>query len=174
MGVFPIPRAEAVDNVRLPHVRGGVSREGAAMLHAKTSSPRAWGCFRGRGYDGEHHRVFPTCVGVFLHDLLAITIPEGLPHVRGGVSGSPFPGKGYAQSSPRAWGCFYVKGKDAYGGMVFPTCVGVFPGERSRCSPWTRLPHVRGGVSWCPFRILAGSWSSPRAWGCFRYRAQER
>ena len=45
VGVFLFLRGERPRRGGLPHVRGGVSRAGAAMLHAKTSSPRAWGCF---------------------------------------------------------------------------------------------------------------------------------
>ena len=49
----------------LPHVRGGVSCFLKRMLNFCQSSPRAWGCFHGKGSRRRRTSVFPTCVGVF-------------------------------------------------------------------------------------------------------------
>ena len=51
--------------------------------------------------------------------------------------------------------------------MVFPTCVGVFPGPCMSVPLTAGLPHVRGGVS-CGYGVGWRKYaSSPRAWGCF-------
>ena len=112
-------------------------------------------------------RVFPTCVGVFLFILFGYDGKEGLPHVRGGVSGRPRPKTGSQGSSPRAWGCFQIVPVGAHLLYVFPTCVGVFLAEGNmRPLKWC-LPHVRGGVSFFRSSITDFVLSSPRAWGCF-------
>ena len=51
----------------LPHMRGGVSMFQAFYALADASSPHAWGCFPAAGRRADGCRVFPTCVGVFLH-----------------------------------------------------------------------------------------------------------
>ncbi len=92
----------------------------------------------------------------------------GLPHVRGGVSDKMIVDWGDGTSSPRAWGCFYLKEDMTLRIVVFPTCVGVFPEDEARELTDAGLPHVRGGVS---FVLRLGDdkvLSSPRAWGCFR------
>ena len=96
-------------------------------MRGMRSSPRAWGCFRYPREARVQVPVFPTCVGVFLPEPITFSWPFGLPHVRGGVSNSSMGIKRCRKSSPRAWGCFYVQEDDLSGGMVFPTCVGVFP-----------------------------------------------
>ena len=127
VGVFPSRRTVFLRIPGLPHVRGGVSREGTAMLYAKTSSPRAWGCFLHRSPRLLHRR--------------------GLPHVRGGVSDYCYYVTYGCQSSPRAWGCFLLERLLSFPSPVFPTCVGVFPPVFGVEAPSGRLPHVRGGVS---------------------------
>ena len=90
-----------------------------------------------------------------------------LPHVRGGVSSIKqgiSPGE---SSSPRAWGCFFCGLFLLCLCSVFPTCVGVFPLQRTGKAQKACLPHVRGGVSLLPALHLCSSQSSPRAWGCF-------
>ena len=106
VGVFPVLRPDAYLWPRLPHVRGGVSDREAAFRQTLRSSPRAWGCFRGRALLLHHGRVFPTCVGVFLPPCQARKSCASLPHVRGGVSSTRCACGAVAWSSPRAWGCF--------------------------------------------------------------------
>ena len=91
--------------------------------------------------------VFPTCVGVFLSFLMNPDKAVGLPHVRGGVSDKMIVDWGDGTSSPRAWGCFYLKEDMTLRIVVFPTCVGVFPEDEARELTDAGLPHVRGGVS---------------------------
>ena len=152
-------------------MRGGVSRFSAVVPVGFTSSPRAWGCFALIEFCTSRAHVFPTCVGVFLSIMPRDGISEGLPHVRGGVSGIQQHAAAVPGSSPRAWGCFSYSPLDVFTPEVFPTCVGVF--LRGRSVSWMRrcLPHVRGGVSISTAKSLTLDGSSPRAWGCFRSRA---
>ena len=147
VGVFLSAWTVTIRSTRLPHVRGGVSFAGGASGTAATSSPRAWGCFWLALHLLRPPDVFPTCVGVFPRLETARRLGIGLPHVRGGVSEEAWELLMAGASSPRAWGCFHDRFPRARGGLVFPTCVGVFPG-------WRR-------------RTLRHSSSSPRAWGCF-------
>ena len=55
--------------------------------------------------------------------------------------------QGSARSSPRAWGCFLRHLQISVSGLVFPTCVGVFPVVAHPLKGRDGLPHVRGGVS---------------------------
>ena len=106
VGVFLSTSPSGGVSRRLPHVRGGVS---AALILEEPlleSSPRAWGCFSGRGYVGIELSVFPTCVGVFLKQNTGTGLCLCLPHVRGGVSIITFVTPAGKLSSPRAWGCF--------------------------------------------------------------------
>ena len=130
VGVFPTFTWSFGGAECLPHVRGGVSTHRNALLRFLGSSPRAWGCFSTLPQFRGITSVFPTCVGVFPYYIVSKMLAQGLPHVRGGVSGE---GEGQGQpaaSSPRAWGCFRFFGteEDAKRG----------------------LPHVRGGVSGVP------------------------
>ena len=112
--------------------------------------------------------VFPTCVGVFLHDVTLVVAELCLPHVRGGVSYvSEYYIKGH-RSSPRAWGCFHSSRGGGAPPRVFPTCVGVFLVCVCVSAPPVCLPHVRGGVSHASPSPSRKSASSPRAWGCFQ------
>ena len=111
--------------------------------------------------------VFPTCVGVFLCPSIATTAIFCLPHVRGGVSFRLAFIDQDVQSSPRAWGCFYPSVCTDTITLVFPTCVGVFPGYTAVWDGSGCLPHVRGGVSLAIFSRGSLRPSSPRAWGCF-------
>ena len=99
---------------------------------------------------------------------------SSLPHVRGGVSlGGRDVGRG-ERSSPRPWGCFRFLGLLLFPIGVFPTSVGVFLAPLRLWPASMCLPHVRGGVSEsslersCPIR------SSPRPWGCFRFRTMSK
>ncbi len=90
--------------------------------------------------------VFPTPVGVFLHNHRRVIIQSRLPHARGGVP---------SYRSPRAAVL-----------AVFPTPVGVF---RGRCLVPGRgrgLPHARGGVPYHAVVTDIVTASSPRPWGC--------
>ena len=70
-------------------------------------------------------------------------------------------------SSPRAWGCFPGVVPPRHLSHVFPTCVGVFLGQKDIKNGKESLPHVRGGVSKGHLDEAKGHESSPRAWGCF-------
>ena len=131
----------------LPHVRGGVSDEKRMPRRGRQSSPRAWGCFRGKTLGVSMNSVFPTCVGVFPPLFLGGGKEKSLPHVRGGVSHKEL----FCSPEQR----------------VFPTCVGVFLTTTKNQDFASCLPHVRGGVStaWDTAAVFIGS--SPRAWGCF-------
>ena len=72
-----------------------------------------------------------------------------------------------AQSSPRMWGCFYGFPVYRQIAQVFPTHVGVFPGQSHWDSVRPCLPHACGGVSLKPWHPSTVSPSSPRMWGCF-------
>ena len=106
-------------------------------------------------------------MGVFLCSQGRLSRGDSLPHARGGVSTRPHRHSDNPQSSPRSWGCFRLVLAAAQEGWVFPTLVGVFPGQY--CLPVHKLclPHARGGVSeaWVAFALSEGS--SPRSWGCF-------
>ena len=106
VGVFPKVTDLASASRSLPHVRGGVSLSRFSVVIFLVSSPRAWGCFSGRGYVGIELSVFPTCVGVFLKQNTGTGLCLCLPHVRGGVSIITFVTPAGKLSSPRAWGCF--------------------------------------------------------------------
>ena len=147
MGVFLAKARAAAAQKGLPHVRGGVSSPLTLTVEQARSSPRAWGCFLHGPRARDRLRVFPTCVGVFPQNVSLTVICQGLPHVRGGVSG----GDRYA--AMRAW--------------VFPTCVGVFLVKQYGRPVFSSLPHVRGGVSSGGMLLDALRLSSPRAWGCF-------
>ena len=131
------------------------------------SSPRAWGCFCPGDTGQRRVFVFPTCVGVFLPSVCPTAPMTGLPHVRGGVSGSERRRVCQTGSSPRAWGCFWPISRDNFYQAVFPTCVGVFLSFPLVAIDYYRLPHVRGGVSFVPVGLEELLESSPRAWGCF-------
>ena len=152
----------------LPHVRGGVSDSLFIFSGLRTSSPRAWGCFRKGKKRRPPCRVFPTCVGVFPAGTPSDTELKCLPHVRGGVSEHAPRLQRPRMSSPRAWGCFRRRPYGASNSPVFPTCVGVFP--RIACSVFigSRLSHGRGGGSFHTSFSAPLTMSSPRAWGCFR------
>ena len=53
---------------------------------------------------------------------------------------------------------------------VFPTHVGVFPGDEFMLSKSRRLPHACGGVSTAKDDGDFVVQSSPRMWGCFCFR----
>ncbi|STV31849.1 Uncharacterised protein [Klebsiella pneumoniae subsp. ozaenae] len=53
--------------VRLPHARGGVSKDSGIDKHKQESSPRTWGCFLSVRMQLLQGNVFPTHVGVFLY-----------------------------------------------------------------------------------------------------------
>ena len=154
---------------RLPHARGGVSRQERAGRGRRLSSPRTWGCFSPRFGPARTCRVFPTHVGVFLNHEPALYVYDSLPHARGGVSHEKRGHDSTPRSSPRTWGCFYkiIMGQSDL--RVFPTHVGVFP--RPSRTPWPTgsLPHARGGVSFERVYVAFSGGSSPRTWGCFYY-----
>ena len=70
-------------------------------------------------------------------------------------------------SSPRPWGCFFLKMPPAGCQSVFPTPVGVFLFMPKTLDSSKCLPHARGGVSVVDIRESAFFGSSPRPWGCF-------
>ena len=92
---------------------------------------------------------------------------EGLPHPRGGVSRGCRQGVRRHESSPPAWGCFFLDFRRLYISQVFPTRVGVFLLESVETEFSGGLPHPRGGVSRQRPNVAVLSQSSPPAWGCF-------
>ncbi len=148
VGVFPQRAGRSPACPRLPHLRGGVSgaRTRAAVRWA--SSPHAWGCFQLREEVRIVRHVFPTCVGVFPGWPYRSGMCRCLPHMRGGVSHQDYSVRTARQSSPHAWGCFPYSAALQVIRLVFPTCVGVFPGLTRCILTRTRLPHMRGGVSY--------------------------
>ena len=134
----------------LPHARGGVSIDDAPDPFRLGSSPRPWGCFYPNLIFWQKVTVFPTPVGVFLYRDASCAEAPGLPHARGGVSNQP-----QITSPPSA---------------VFPTPVGVFPPEEFNGAMRFSLPHARGGVSGIAGSQRTDGRSSPRPWGCFRFR----
>ena len=184
VGVFPYVSAALRLSCCLPHARGGVSVCQAcdefALLSSPrpwggvslvlrrqllryTSSPRPWGCFRFTCSSLRIESVFPTPVGVFPDSITK----GGLPHARGGVSEGAFKALGVATSSPRPWGCFWLKSVFRYSTRVFPTPVGVFLDIQKLLTELLGLPHARGGVSPTDYSIDGNGLSSPRPWGCF-------
>ena len=65
-------------------------------------------------------------MGVFLNVFTEQCAFPGLPHVRGGVSDEAIESMSEDGSSPRPWGCFFIKTTHAEIVEVFPTSVGVF------------------------------------------------
>ena len=126
MGVFPRLEVTALDEVGLPHARGGVSIAWLEDHATARSSPRSWGCFYVRQGLRHHGQVFPTLVGVFLVSALWYAGRRGLPYARGGVSRGETLAPGQTASSPRSWGCFSGLRYVSSGRSVFPTLVGVF------------------------------------------------
>ena len=148
VGVFPRFRPPLIGTARLPHACGGVSIQTTDWYGNTRSSPRMWGCFSpDRAIQGSIY---------------------GLPHACGGVS---VPSKFLPVvkwSSPRMWGCFHREQASPWGGSLFPTHVGVFPGEKIRVIGVDGLPHACGGVSTSGSFSCSSNASSPRMWGCFR------
>ena len=129
-------------------------------------------------------------MGVFLQFCHGRRCARSLPHARGGGSQMTFEVRIWSKSSPRSWegsltglawrilrmssprswGWFYnfVTGDDAHG--VFPTLVGVFLKDEAAFMAEYRLPHARGGVSKGNLDFIGSGRSSPRPWGCFRFR----
>ncbi len=107
-------------------------------------------------------------MGVFPPGRLRPVPHRRLPHARGGVSATTAMLTLARGSSPRPWGCFYLKPNRSPAGLVFPTPVGVFPHSVANCPHSRSLPHARGGVSTTTAMLTLDRGSSPRPWGCFR------
>ena len=114
--------------------------------------------------------LFPTPVGVFPTTTPCRIANSTLPHARGGVSYTSQTVNGIRNSSPRTWGCFQSRLSNYFRIALFPTPVGVFLIHRNSMLRIVSLPHARGGVSRTISRRHAGAPSSPRPWGCFRFR----
>ena len=147
VGVFLHVPGRAVRSRSLPHARGGVSRWSSLAAIWTWSSPRPWGCFWNCPANFWRSAVFPTPVGVFLESKRLSFSFTGLPHARGGVSWMRTPIHDRLQSSPRPWGCFFVRIDAINFCNVFPTPVGVFLRRGGQRRGYLRLPHARGGVS---------------------------
>ncbi len=167
VGVFPTVGRRLDDRPGLPHARGGVSKTRFSRGCWRKSSPRTWGCFSREQTPVAAGRVFPTHVGVFLVLYAILSTSRGLPHARGGVSSVDLISGAGPMSSPRTWGCFYLKIADYQDVCVFPTHVGVFLKFREFNKSRWGLPHARGGVSINGVLADPGLRSSPRTWGCF-------
>ena len=168
VGVFPARGATHDRHAGLPHARGGVSEALGIDEEVAESSPRPWGCFLVANSPFKANLVFPTPVGVFPPFRTGTSATFGLPHARGGVSQDSTVCLKMIQSSPRPWGCFHEHGVPAGQEPVFPTPVGVFPGNLVAGHQRLVLPHARGGVSERIDHIIMQSLSSPRPWGCFQ------
>ena len=147
MGVFPSVKSYKWRCISLPHACGGVSLGVYLRDDKGVSSPRLWGCFRGRVPGSPDQRVFPTPVGVFLADGQCGAGQGGLPHACGGVSPWTSLSRSSSLSSPRLWGCFHTPLIVDLGHGVFPTPVGVFLVIRVVLIGAGGLPHACGGVS---------------------------
>ncbi len=88
VGVFLSGFVIKTCKIRLPHMRGGVSRLEQAYPEAVASSPHAWGCFCGNDSKPDRACLFLTCVGVFLKGAKIVKTKVPLSHMRGGVSTS--------------------------------------------------------------------------------------
>ena len=151
----------------LPHTRGGVSQRQWMECGKMTSSPHPWGCFQAPHSPAHRQHVFPTPVGVFLHDDEPHALQARLPHTRGGVSAICATAVWCVKSSPHPWGCFQGAGRKCRKNLVFPTPVGVFPSAPPLPASEGRLPHTRGGVSPNDVIRVVAKESSPHPWGCF-------
>ena len=129
VGVFPHHFAFRYSFIRLPHARGGVSFSVGGGWESGGSSPRPWGCFSKWYLKSKAEKVFPTPVGVFPEQPLNHLHILSLPHARGGVSSTRKPAQFMTSSSPRPWGCFERLMYQLNRHLVFPTPVGVFPGD---------------------------------------------
>ena len=139
-----------VYEVRLLHVRGGVSRNQSWFGDTHLSSPRPWRCF--------------------LKNATKSFRSPCLLHVRGGVSPLGCTSRKSSQSSPRPWRCFLFCRVGIRSCSVFSTSVEVFPLRWELASSSSSLLHVRGGVSPIELPKMALPPSSPRPWRCFRDR----
>ena len=162
---------QRLDNasLRLPHARGGVSTSRAHTHDTPQPSPRPWGCFFYKGGWLRSDKAFPTPVGVFPTRHASLTLPDSLPHARGGVSGAGFDELRGRLPSPRPWGCFRGGCLCGLYGSAFPTPVGVFPPLPLSSVTLLGLPHARGGVSHAHHHCTSHTQPSPRPWGCFRW-----
>ena len=68
VGVFPGYARGHFGASGLPHARGGVSMRPSCRGRSPWSSPRTWGCFYWKPSRPCRCNVFPTHVGVFLHE----------------------------------------------------------------------------------------------------------
>ena len=150
-----------------PHARGGVSKPEENLSELSEFSPRPWGCFHLSGYHGRNGRVFPTPVGVFLSNEIALIEKESFPHARGGVSLVFLAIMRKTLFSPRPWGCFCARRCVFRTFFVFPTPVGVFLDFFVTAAYLVSFPHARGGVSKREINIVTLNAFSPRPWGCF-------
>ena len=167
VGVFPSFFRFSKAVISLPHACGGVSGPRSGSRSKAESSPRMWGCFLLYKEFEEYKEVFPTHVGVFLHEDLPCASACCLPHACGGVSDVSRLTEDDFASSPRMWGCFCGRTQPRHAPVVFPTHVGVFLAAYTKLFSVHSLPHACGGVSTvCVVGIMQRE-SSPRMWGCF-------
>ena len=138
---------EKAEELRLLHVRGGVSLDGAFYKAGVSSSPRPWRCFLIAVDQTVACQVFSTSVEVFLDSRIESLETVRLLHVRGGVS---FDGS-------QLW----------ISNWVFSTSVEVFLHFPQAICISVRLLHVRGGVSQNARTRPDLFSSSPRPWRCF-------
>ena len=172
VGVFLHVAGKSVNRVGRPHARGGVSSIIMRPRREQLSSPRPWGCFLHMYRPDAADVVVPTPVGVFPGKSSTGPMLCSRPHARGGVSCRGLGSGAHCRSSPRPWGCFYLRADPAPEPSVVPTPVGVFLPAGGLDPPPARRPHARGGVSVEQAFSVRCAKSSPRPWGCFRPRAQ--
>ena len=99
---------------------------------------------------------------------------EGIPRIRGGVSGFVQKMADSSRYSPHPRGCFcpWWKYEQVY--FVFPASAGVFPLIRRIERLEASIPRIRGGVSRSHSRQCRESVYSPHPRGCFRIVLLER
>ncbi len=117
----------------------------------ESSSPRPWGCFQCHPRQPSLWMVFPTPVGCFLAGAGNWNCQRVFPTPVGVFL-------------PRTGACHRT--------LVFPTPVGVFLLILSVTKVVVGLPHARGGVSSIAWIYCLTRSSSPRPWGCFRWKGR--
>ena len=129
-------------------------------------SPHTWGCTYQTESSTESPTVFPTHVGVYLSLILMVTRAKRFPHTRGGVPNIWGSSPTILTFSPHTWGCTLKPLTDAFGGLVFPTHVGVYLILTRFSACGLGFPHTRGGVPSSVSSTASSAWFSPHTWGC--------
>ena len=128
-GVFLRPTFSCWAALRLPRIRGGVSKGVISGGGGAGSSPHSRGCFPCEGDARASRQVFPAFAGVFPTSTRISPTSSCLPRIRGGVSVVRIRTSRHQQSSPHSRGCFHVLLTLIDRNAVFPAFAGVFLGH---------------------------------------------